>query len=66
MTEGVEYAPGEPGERQDPRRRKAMNETALAARIRAALKLLSPDHITPMGARIIEKVLDAEEEKKKS
>jgi Helix-turn-helix len=34
------------------------------AQVRAALRLISPDHITPMGARIIEKVLDAAEEKK--
>lgn len=32
----------------------------LRARIRAALRLLSPDEITPMGVRIIEKILDEE------
>ena len=31
----------------------------LVARIRAALRLISPDDITPQGIRIIEKVLDA-------
>jgi hypothetical protein len=39
-----------------------MSDTgALIARVRAALRLLSPDHITPEGVRIIEKVLRAEE-----
>lgn len=59
--EGVEYAPGELGERQDPHRRVPVED--LIARVRAALKLISPEHITPMGARIIEKVLDAAEGK---
>jgi hypothetical protein len=31
------------------------------SRFRAALRLLSPDHITPTGRRILERVLDAEE-----
>lgn len=30
-------------------------------RVRAVLRLLSPDHITPLGVRMIEKVLDEEE-----
>lgn len=30
-------------------------------RIRAALRLLSPDDITPAGVRALERVLDAEE-----
>jgi hypothetical protein len=30
-------------------------------RVRAVLRLLSPDHITPVGRRMIEKVLDDEE-----
>lgn len=37
-----------------------MSESALS-RFRAALRLLSPEHITPAGRRILEKVLDAEE-----
>lgn len=35
--------------------------SALVARVRAALKLLQPTDITPMGVRVIEKVLDAAE-----
>jgi hypothetical protein len=35
--------------------------TALIARLRAALRLISPDDITPMGVRIIGKVLDEAE-----
>jgi hypothetical protein len=31
-------------------------------RVRAVLRLISPDDITPMGVRMIEKVLDAEME----
>ena len=30
-------------------------------RVRAVLRLLGPDHITPLGVRMIEKVLDEEE-----
>jgi hypothetical protein len=30
------------------------------ARVRAALVLISPDHITPMGRRILDQVLDQE------
>lgn len=30
-------------------------------RVRSAIRLLRPDHITAMGARILEKVLDEEE-----
>lgn len=33
----------------------------MIARLRAALRLISPDDITPMGVRIIEKILDEEE-----
>ncbi len=33
----------------------------LAARLRAALTLLENEHITPMGRRILEKILDEEE-----
>jgi hypothetical protein len=33
-------------------------------RIRGALRLLGPDHITPMGVRILEKILDEEESMK--
>lgn len=32
------------------------------ARVRAVLRFISPDDITPMGVRMIEKVLDEEEE----
>lgn len=32
------------------------------SRMRAALRLLSPDDITPMGKRILENILDDEEE----
>ena len=35
-------------------------------RVRAALRLISPDNITPWGVRMIEKVLDAEEETMKN
>ena len=31
------------------------------ARLRAALKLIHPDDITPMGRRILERILDEEE-----
>jgi hypothetical protein len=31
-------------------------------RVRAALRLISPDHITPWGRRLLERVLDDEEE----
>lgn len=31
---------------------------ALVSRIRAVLRLISPDDITPMGVRMVEKVLD--------
>jgi hypothetical protein len=36
-----------------------MNRTI--ERVRAVLRLISPDDITPMGVRMIEKVLDDEE-----
>jgi hypothetical protein len=39
-----------------------MNELALR-RLRAALRLLSPDDITPWGRRLLERVLDDEEKK---
>lgn len=39
-----------------------MSKQALIARLRAALRLISPDDITPMGKRIIEKILDEEDE----
>lgn len=32
----------------------------MIARVRAALVLISPDHITPMGRRILDQVLDQE------
>lgn len=31
---------------------------ALVSRLRAALRLISPDEITPMGVRVLEKMLD--------
>lgn len=34
---------------------------ALIARLRAALRLLRDDEITPMGRRILERILDEEE-----
>lgn len=37
---------------------------ALIARLRAALRLLENEHITPQGRRIIEKILDEEEGKR--
>jgi len=33
-------------------------EAVPVARIRAVLRLISPDHITPMGKRMIESVLE--------
>jgi hypothetical protein len=36
---------------------------ATIPRMRAALRLLGPGHITPMGARILERILDEEERK---
>lgn len=36
---------------------------ATIPRVRAALRLLGPDHITPWGARILERILDEEEAK---
>lgn len=35
-----------------------MTEQALAARIRAALRLLGNEEITPAGRRVLEKILD--------
>lgn len=61
-AKGVEYAPGDLGERQDPHRRMG-SDPDLIARVRAALKLISPEHITPMGVRVIEKILAAAEGK---
>lgn len=37
--------------------------TATIERVRAVLRAISPDHITPVGRRMIEKVLDDEEAK---
>jgi hypothetical protein len=37
-------------------------QTALIARLRAALRLLAPDEITPTGRRILERILDAEDD----
>lgn len=37
--------------------------TAIIERVRAVLRLLGPDHITPVGRRMIEKVLDDEEKR---
>jgi hypothetical protein len=37
---------------------------ATIERVRAVLRLISPDHITPVGRRMIEKVLDEEEQKR--
>jgi hypothetical protein len=42
---------------------RAMNRTI--ERVRAVLRLISPDDITPMGVRMIEKVLDEEEKSEK-
>lgn len=40
------------------------NETlALIARLRAALRLIGNQDITPMGARMLERILDEEEAK---
>ena len=36
-------------------------EAPLTARLRAALRLLDNEHITPQGRRILEKILDEEE-----
>jgi hypothetical protein len=33
----------------------------LVARVRAVLRLISPDYITPLGVRMVEKVLDEAE-----
>lgn len=37
---------------------------ALIARMRAGLKFISPDDITPMGKRMLEKILDEAEERR--
>lgn len=37
--------------------------SGLNARLRAALRLLDNEHITPQGRRILEKILDEEEKK---
>ncbi|WP_148059096.1 hypothetical protein [Rathayibacter sp. PhB127] len=37
--------------------------TATTARIRATIRLLTPDHITPQGVRQLERALDDEEAK---
>lgn len=34
---------------------------ALIARVRAAVEFISPDDITPMGARVLDRILDEEE-----
>jgi hypothetical protein len=34
---------------------------ALIARLRAALTFISPDDITPMGRRVLDRILDEEE-----
>jgi hypothetical protein len=39
--------------------------SALVARVRACLKLIGPDHITPMGVRMIEKILDDADKERK-
>ncbi|MGZ4659839.1 MAG: hypothetical protein ACXVYB_01010 [Arthrobacter sp.] len=39
-----------------------MTAERVIARFRAALKLIYPDDITPMGKRILERILDEEEE----
>lgn len=41
-----------------------MPDPELVARIRAVLRLISPDDITPMGIRMIEKVLDDHERRR--
>jgi hypothetical protein len=40
---------------------RAGRASAITARIRAALRLLENEHITPQGRRILEKILDEEE-----
>jgi len=47
-TEGTEFA--------------MAKHAALIARIRAALRLLGDQDITPAGRRVIEKILDAEDD----
>jgi len=42
-----------------------MTDNALIARLRAALIFISPDDITPMGKRILDRILDEEEEKRR-
>ena len=39
---------------------EARAKRVVADRVRAALRLLGPEHITPIGARHIERVLDDE------
>lgn len=39
---------------------EARAKRAVADRVRAALRLLSPEHITPIAARHIERILDEE------
>lgn len=34
--------------------------TRLIARMRAALRLIAPDDITPMGRRVLDRILDEE------
>lgn len=36
----------------------------LIARLRAALTLIGPDDITPMGKRILDRILDDEEKRR--
>jgi hypothetical protein len=62
MTD-VEYAPGEPGERQDPHRRVLDPKSSLIAQLRAGLVMLDNEHITPLGRRMLEKILDANDER---
>jgi hypothetical protein len=45
---------------EDPAVIEVRARRAVADRVRAALRLISPDHITPVGVRQIERVLDAE------
>jgi hypothetical protein len=47
-------------EHEDAAVLRASAKRELADRVRAALRLISPDHITPLGKRQIERVLDEE------
>ena len=46
---------------EQPSHDEVTETMAVVAQLRGVLRLISPDHITPTGVRMVEKVLDATE-----